>query len=62
MFFNFFFKRIFFTLGTMLVRLLSHEDKVGVGTMLVKLSSHEGKVGISSGVVLLRTLIGDSLV
>ena len=46
----------------MLVRLLSHEDKVGVGTMLVRLSSHESKVGISSGVVLLRILIGDSLV
>ena len=33
------------TLGTMLVRLLSHEDKVRVGTMLVRLSSCECKVG-----------------
>ena len=46
----------------MLVRLLSHEDKVGVGTVLVRLSLHEDKVGVGGGVVLLRTLVGGSLV
>ena len=44
----------------MLVRLLSHEDKVGVGTVLVRLSSHENKIRVSGGVVLSRTLVSDS--
>ena len=52
----------FFTLSTMLVRLLSHEDKVGVGIVLVRLSSREGKAGVCGGVVLSRTFIGGSLV
>ena len=46
----------------MLVKLLLHEDEVGVGTVLVRLSLCEDKVGVGGDVVLSRTSVGSYLV